>query len=470
MKKGSQRSAQLALIQLALMAAVVAAFVTDSAVDAVVGHAIDADVDDIVGNAMPSVENLSKARGQLHAAEVRLQRYVQTAGASATPLEPPRDDRQDIDSALATYLALPYFPGEQTLHGDLIDAWAAFDASFGQTLAAVDARNWSAAERSLAGLSRAGSRLDGTLERLLVFNASQGQRLGNHIASVRHWVIVRTLSFDFVIGILAMSATIVAAIAWRRSLEAVQRRSSELDMFAGRVAHDVVSPLMAVGVGLELCKARLGDDQVAAGAVDRSARALQRVRSLVDSLLEFARAGALPAQGETADVREGIQGVLECVESEAARAGTEVELEPCPDRRVACAPGVLTSLVQNLVRNAIKYMGDSTIRRVSVRVRDTGRFVRVEVEDTGPGVPAEIRSRIFEPFVRGTSAASGAGLGLATVKRFVEAYGGRLGCQSAPGTGSVFWFELPRAPAVPAEQPARDRSRSGHGLAGTSSA
>jgi signal transduction histidine kinase len=178
-------------------------------------------------------------------------------------------------------------------------------------------------------------------------------------------------------------------------------------------------------------------------------------------LLQFARAGAAPATGETADVSDCVTGVLECVEAEATEAQIEIAFEPCPGRRVGCGPGVLTSLIQNLVRNAIKYMGDSTRRRVSVRVRDAGRFVRVEVEDTGPGVPIAIQGRIFEPFVRGTTAAPGAGLGLATAKKLAEAYGGRVGCRSTPGSGSAFWFELPRAPGLPREQPLREGDRSG---------
>jgi signal transduction histidine kinase len=111
---------------------------------------------------------------------------------------------------------------------------------------------------------------------------------------------------------------------------------------------------------------------------------------------------------------------------------------------IACSAGVLTSLVSNLVGNAIKYMGDAPLRRVVVHARDVGSRVRIEVDDTGPGVPLELRDRIFEPYVRATeSSVPGLGLGLATVRRLVDAHGGRLGMSSG-ATGSSFWFELPR--------------------------
>ena len=79
------------------------------------------------------------------------------------------------------------------------------------------------------------------------------------------------------------------------------------------------------------------------------------------------------------------------------------------------------------------------------------RVARLEVEDTGPGIPPEAQQTIFEPFVRVSPAkAAGTGLGLATVKRLVEAHGGRLGVQSKPDAGSLFWVELPLVSGDPA--------------------
>jgi signal transduction histidine kinase len=73
-------------------------------------------------------------------------------------------------------------------------------------------------------------------------------------------------------------------------------------------------------------------------------------------------------------------------------------------------------------------------------------LVRIEVTDTGPGIPKEMENEVFRPFVRGrTTSRPGVGLGLATVKRIVEAYGGRVGVLSSDGGGSRFWFTLPRA-------------------------
>src|SRR5262249_32394376 len=126
--------------------------------------------------------------------------------------------------------------------------------------------------------------------------------------------------------------------------------------------------------------------------------------------------------------------------------GIDLEIGALPNVSVACSPGVLTSLVSNLVGNALKYMGDAPIRRVSVQANVVGGMVRVEVRDTGPGVPPELRERIFDPYVRAAdSTIPGLGFGLATVRRLAEAHGGAVGLDREVRYGSLFWFELPLA-------------------------
>ncbi len=113
---------------------------------------------------------------------------------------------------------------------------------------------------------------------------------------------------------------------------------------------------------------------------------------------------------------------------------------------VACSPGVLLSLLGNLLRNGLKYLGSAEVREVSLRVRERRGRVIFEVEDTGPGIPAELGTRIFEPYIRGpNTGAPGIGLGLATVKRLVESHGGSLGVRAGSRGGALFWFELDEA-------------------------
>jgi signal transduction histidine kinase len=185
-------------------------------------------------------------------------------------------------------------------------------------------------------------------------------------------------------------------------------------------------------------------DERARTYIERSHRALQRVQQLVNDLLSFARSGARPDPAANCSLNDVIASIIGDSSELAAERGIELVVEAPEPVCVPCAPGVITSIVQNLVRNAIKYMGARPTRRIVVRASTADQVARLEVEDTGPGIPSEIQATLFEPFVRGPDEdVAGSGLGLATVKRLVESHHGRVGFASNVGVGTRFWVELP---------------------------
>jgi signal transduction histidine kinase len=193
-----------------------------------------------------------------------------------------------------------------------------------------------------------------------------------------------------------------------------------------------------------LAKGGVTDPRQQTDFAAKGLRGLERADSLIGDLLLFARAAATPEPGARSSVTEAVSGALSDVEGEAAAANVHVELAEVPARSVRCAPGVLSSIVENLVRNAIKYMPPGWEPRVvCIRGEDHADSVRVEVSDTGAGIPGELQRTIFEPYVRGSSDRPGLGLGLATVRRLVQSHGGEVGLRSQIGKGSTFWFELP---------------------------
>jgi signal transduction histidine kinase len=109
-------------------------------------------------------------------------------------------------------------------------------------------------------------------------------------------------------------------------------------------------------------------------------------------------------------------------------------------------------VLTNLVGNAIKFTPEGGA--INVRVRPDGDGVRVEVIDTGVGITPADQRKLFNPFTQldmsATRQAGGTGLGLSISKALVEAHGGQIGVESAPGAGSRFWFTLPRDGAGPA--------------------
>jgi len=300
-------------------------------------------------------------------------------------------------------------------------------------------------------------RATSTILAAMEFDVSQSERLAREVQAVRR---ATTNNIIFLDALATAIAAFTAVIAFRtarnherllrRHNELLTDRVTELDRFAVRAAHDILSPLDTVAVGLALL-GRSADPRAHA-SLERSQRALQRVQQLVQGLLQFARAGV----HEHGDVRCAVVPVIEMVAADFAEIARvsriEIRVECHQQIDAACSMGVLTSVVQNLVSNAIKYMGAQPVRRVTLRAAATGGHARIEVEDTGPGIPDDLQPSIFEAFVRGSDhdQVSGLGLGLATVKRLAEAHGGSVELRSKAGVGTLFRVELPLARAAEA--------------------
>jgi signal transduction histidine kinase len=227
----------------------------------------------------------------------------------------------------------------------------------------------------------------------------------------------------------------------------LRTKVDDLAHFAGRVAHDIRGPLHTALLSVEVAEAA-PDRERQQRALNAGVQSLRRMGSLIDDLFEFARAGGKPVSGETTDTADLVRSLIESLAADAHDGRVELTTSQLTDVRVDCAPGVLTSIVSNLARNAIRHMGDSAERRVDIRVRAVAERCRIEVEDTGPGIPPGQEHRIFEPHVQLDRHGGGIGLGLATVDRLVRAHGGSLGVESPPGRGALFWVELPQKQAA----------------------
>jgi signal transduction histidine kinase len=237
-----------------------------------------------------------------------------------------------------------------------------------------------------------------------------------------------------------------------RALEAQERaeaREAEYRRAAEQIAHDVLNPLSAARISVQTVLRRL------AGAehemLARAERSLGRAEQIVNGIMEFARANSpLAAPLATADLARVVEDVIATMVPQASAADELLVVEKLDAVELSCNEGLICSAVSNLLRNAINYTSESAERRIAVRVVDGGDTGRFEVEDTGPGISDELAGHIFDPYVRGAEARAkpGLGLGLATVRRVIEAHGGRVGVTSAVGQGSCFWFEVPKRPAL----------------------
>ena len=423
-----------------VMVGVVLAFLAATAASQFVESTSSRQLDEIIGNAMPSVQQLIVVRGDLRriGRELRESRDPEAMHEIA-------ETRRNIDAALAAYTALPFFPGELAMYSGVPELLRRFDTE-------LAAKTFDLARDTLDVVDR-------RLERIVAFDASQGQRLGLAIARARTKSRVVVWMFDSGSVLLAIGAMVLAMRQRRRAIRVLVEEEKtarermvelasqvdELGHFAGRVAHDIRGPLQTAMVSLEIVRERGAGFATIGPSAQRGVAALARMSTLVDGLLEFARAGGKPADGVVANVGDVIRDVVDGVAAEAASHQIELRVESSEGARVQCSTGVLTSIVSNLVRNAMRHMGDAAERRVDVSVREAGARWCIEVVDTGPGIPPGKEQAIFEPYVQLDGSKGGVGLGLATVDRLVRAHGGAVGVSSPPGHGCRFWFELPRA-------------------------
>ncbi len=434
--------------------AVAASFVLSTLFTHRMTQQIDLASDAITENSAPSIQHLAAVRVEVRQLEWLLADYV-----GIFPERAP--DRAAVDSSLAAihvevrrYLALPLFPGERPrwdrIHASVVELTG--EAHRVMALAESGQRD-AARSEYLTLLRPIAARLISAAMDDIEFNAQNGAAMASRIKQVRQQAFVVGIAVDLMCVALAILASLIVAHQVRRHAHLLttharllENRAGELESFADRVAHDVKSPIGSAQLRMELVLRQASTDARTRHLVDDAMRSLRRAAHIVDGLFQFARAGASPDPTASTDVAQVVEEVVASLAGDAERAGVELrcELGACA---VGCTAGVLASVVSNLVENAIKYGTGAPPCRIDVRASMRADCVRIEVDDHGPGIPPDVVGRVFEPYVRAPSRDDkpGLGLGLATVKRLVEGHQGRVGVDTAPGRGSIFWFELPAA-------------------------
>jgi signal transduction histidine kinase len=166
-------------------------------------------------------------------------------------------------------------------------------------------------------------------------------------------------------------------------------------------------------------------------------------RALIEGLLAFSRAAAPARTGESTPLAAAIHDALVELAPMADRVGAHVRVA-ADDVWVACPPGLVHLVAANLLGNALKFLQGQPHREVSVAVGARDGRAELVVSDTGPGIPTDALPRIFEPFYRAPGVtAPGTGIGLATVRRIVDAHGGEIAIASRPGEGTTVRVSLP---------------------------
>jgi signal transduction histidine kinase len=240
-------------------------------------------------------------------------------------------------------------------------------------------------------------------------------------------------------------------LALRKELiSELESKNAELERFTYTVSHDLKSPLFTIRgfLGYLEQDALSGNRERMKSDIQRITDATDRMHRLLNELLELSRVGRIRNEMIFVPFEELAREAAELVQGRIMERGIAVHI----DAHLPIVYGDrqrLLEVVQNLVDNAAKFMGDQLQPRITIgqQGEEQGKPI-FYVRDNGIGVPLEHHERVFGLFNKLDIKTDGTGIGLALVKRIVEVHGGRIWVESEAGKGSTFFFTLPANPAT----------------------
>ncbi len=252
-------------------------------------------------------------------------------------------------------------------------------------------------------------------------------------------------------------ATVKAFLRAREAEEALRRSNKELEQFSYRVAHDLTEPLRTIITHTQLMNAarRADPPPDTSESMRFVVEAARRMQVFIDGLLAYSRV-THEAASETRDIDSAQLLAVARADLSTAIQESGATLTHGDLPRINVAPG-FEQVFLNLISNAIKYRKPEVAPAIHVEARAEGEEWIFSVRDHGIGIETRYQDYVFQPFQRlHGREIPGSGIGLATVRKIVEANGGSVWVESEYGKGSTFCFRLPRTSRTPLVKTAQE--------------
>jgi len=227
--------------------------------------------------------------------------------------------------------------------------------------------------------------------------------------------------------------------------------NKDKDRYLGIAAHDLRNPLSSMrGLSELMLETPLEPDEQRE-FLETIRRTSDEMLGLVNDLLDTSviESGKLDLRRTDADVSKLVRQRIRHLEPHAAGKRIGIRVDAVAGQHATIDSARFAQVVDNLVSNAIKFSPAGTA--VDVQLRSNGSSFTLDVQDQGPGIPAEDRQLMFRSFqklsARPTGGEKSTGLGLAIVKKIIDAHGGRIEVEDAPGGGTRFTVTMPSSAA-----------------------
>ena len=226
----------------------------------------------------------------------------------------------------------------------------------------------------------------------------------------------------------------------------VEAKSEELQRFTYAVSHDLKSPLITIQGFIGYLERDLasGDSQRIAADIQKIRGAAEKMQALLGELLQLSRIGSVANTLEQIDFGTLAREAVSLVAGQIEASGVDVVIAPDLPQ-VFGDRSRLLRVLQNLLDNAVKYMGGQSEPRIEIGVSQAvGEETVFWIRDNGAGIDPKYHGKIFGLFEQLDSRNEGTGMGLTMIRRIVEVHGGRIWVESQGiGHGSTFYFTLP---------------------------